>query len=269
MKTSDARELTVEGHGIIRYWIQGSGKDTIVFSHGATVDHGLFEYQIDAFANDYTVIVWDAPAHGDSRPFEGFTLRLAADSLVGILDKESKAKAHLVGQSMGSYVSAIAARFHNERVSSLTVVDGSPVFPSYFNGMDRWLLRITPGILRMYPYKTMLRQIANGIAKTDYGKAYAMRALSRHSKEEIASIMGAVYQGVLEYPDDNRLEVPTLIVFGSEDKTGKVQSYSRKWAERDAIPLRVIDGASHNANMDQPDEFNAVLSEFLLSVAGD
>ena len=57
-----------------------------MFTHGATMDHGLFQHQIEYFAQQYKTIVWDVPKHGLSRPYEGFSLPKAASELIGILD---------------------------------------------------------------------------------------------------------------------------------------------------------------------------------------
>ncbi len=107
-------------NGSVHYWLKGQGDQCIVFTHGATMDHGLFQHQIECFAQQYKVIVWDVPLHGQSRPYNGFSLQKAASELIGILDAEIIEKAHLVGQSMGGYIIRIVARDHPERVLSLT-----------------------------------------------------------------------------------------------------------------------------------------------------
>ncbi|MCL1919379.1 MAG: alpha/beta hydrolase, partial [Peptococcaceae bacterium] len=46
------------------YWIsrtpQAEAK-TLVFTHGAAVDHTMFEKQVEYFKSSCTVIVWDIP----------------------------------------------------------------------------------------------------------------------------------------------------------------------------------------------------------------
>jgi len=83
------------------------------------------------------------------------------------------------------------------------------------------------------------------------------------SKSEIAEIMDAVYRGVKGYRQDRVLPVSLLIIYGDADRTGKVQKYCRKWAERENRPLQIIAYAANNSNMDNPDEFNRILFEFL------
>ncbi len=33
--------------GTIHYWIDGDGEQSIAFTHGATMDHGMFQSQMD------------------------------------------------------------------------------------------------------------------------------------------------------------------------------------------------------------------------------
>ncbi|WP_420627970.1 alpha/beta fold hydrolase [Candidatus Leptofilum sp.] len=261
------KQKTIIGeHGSVHYWVGGQGEPCVVFTHGATMDHGLFEHQIDYFAPNYKLIVWDVPKHGRSRPYEQFSLKNAADALVGILDDEKVEKAHLVGQSMGGYISQIMARDYPERVKSLVAVDSSPMQPSYYSALDKWLLSITSPLLRLYPYNSLIKAIAKQIAVQASAQKYALETLKQLSKTEIADIMGAVYEGVIEFGQEERLPVPILIIYGEADRTGKVRTYSKQWAEREKRPLQIIPNAAHNANMDNPDAFNRILEAFLQQV---
>ena len=259
-------KVTADASGEIHYWIEGQGIECIVFTHGATMDHGLFRHQLHYFSDNYKVIVWDVPLHGLSKPYTGFSLQSAADSLIRILDSEGIDKAHLVGQSMGGYISQYIARDYPERVSSLTAVGSSPLRPSFYSKMDVVLLSITPALLKWFPYRFLIRMIAQQVAVTEEAQSYAYDTLEKLSKAEIIEIMRGVYQGVRDYRDDSALPVPLLIMVGDADITGKVHEYSRQWSEKEDRPLKMIPNAAHNANMDNPGEFNRVLHEYLLTL---
>ncbi len=65
-----------------------------------------------------------------------------------------------------------------------------------------------------------------------------------------------------------RPPVPILAVLGAEDGTGNIAPAARALADRDpAVRLEVLAGASHNANMERPDAFNALVREFLAGLA--
>ena len=206
-------------HGSVHYWVNGQGNYCIIFTHGAAMDHGLFQHQIEYFAQKYRVIVWDVPGHGLSKPYVAFSLPRAASELIGILNREKVEKAHLVGQSMGGYIVQIAARDHPERVMSLTAVGSAPIQPSYYTALDIWLFSIVPHLLRLVPYGRLIKTIAKQIAIKETSQAYAIEALKGLSKTEISEVMGAVYRGVKRYQHDGVLPVSLQIIFGDADRS--------------------------------------------------
>jgi pimeloyl-ACP methyl ester carboxylesterase len=256
------RTLNGKG-GNVHYWVKGRGADCIAFTHGATMDHGMFDEQVNFFSSQYKVITWDVPAHGSSRPYQDFSLQNSADELIRILDQEDAEKAHLVGQSMGGYIIQIAALTYPDRVLTLTALGSSPIQPSYYSAMDNWLLSITPSLLMLYPYNFLIKTIATQIALRQSAQAYAMETLKMLTKREIADIMEKVYKGLQEYKEDFRLPLPILIAYGDSDRSGKVQEYCNRWAERENRDLKIIPNAAHNANMDNPKAFTQTLQDFI------
>ena len=79
--------------GTIRYWTSGreASPVSLIFLPGLTADHRLFDRQIAYFEGKYRVLVWDAPAHGESWPFDfSFTLADKARWLKEILRRATK-----------------------------------------------------------------------------------------------------------------------------------------------------------------------------------
>lgn len=94
--------------GTIHYWTNEifPGRRTMVLLPGLTAGHHLFDKQIEAFEQDYNLLVWDAPGHAASRPFKlNFILMDKTAWLHEILEKEGIRHPVLIGQSMGGYVS--------------------------------------------------------------------------------------------------------------------------------------------------------------------
>jgi pimeloyl-ACP methyl ester carboxylesterase len=253
--------------GTVHYWTNEHTGEPILFTHGATMEHGMFQHQMEHFASDYKVISWDVPLHGLSRPYKDFSLQHATDDLIQVLDAEGIAQAHLVGQSMGGYIIQIAALHYPDRVRSLVPVDSSPIQLSYYSNMDRWLLSITPFLLRLYPYNYLIKTIATQIALDKSVQAYALGVLKTMTTAEIAFIMDKVYKGLLTYEQEYRLPCPLLIVYGDRDRSGRVVEYCKRWAKLEDRELKVIPNAAHNSNQDNPIEFNRVLEEFLTALS--
>ncbi len=78
--------------GTVHYWVarNENTSDCIVFTHGVTADHTMFEKQIPYFSDNYTILLWDVPMHGLSKPYQKFAYRDTAEILHSILQKESR-----------------------------------------------------------------------------------------------------------------------------------------------------------------------------------
>ena len=94
--------------GPIHYWVNADAACSapqLVFLPGLTADHRLFEKQLACFEDKYPVLVWDAPGHASSWPFElRFSLMDKAKWLADILENEHFSAPVIIGQSMGGYV---------------------------------------------------------------------------------------------------------------------------------------------------------------------
>ena len=86
--------------GTIRYWTNhvAQARETLVFLPGLTADHHLFDRQIEYFRGKYSLLVWDAPGHAASWPFQlDFELMDKAEWLDEILTREGFARPVIVG----------------------------------------------------------------------------------------------------------------------------------------------------------------------------
>ena len=76
---------TINGAGgEVHYWIsrpKETSKGAIVFTHGVTADHTMFEKQVEFFEKEYTVITWDVPLHGLSVDYRDFSFTNTAKDL--------------------------------------------------------------------------------------------------------------------------------------------------------------------------------------------
>ena len=106
-----------------------------------TADHTLFTRQAEYSEGKYNLLIWDAPAHGASRPDSDFTYSNAAEDLNGILDENSIASAIMIGQSMGGYIIQSFLLRHPERVSAFIAIDSCPFGEAYYTAADKWWLR--------------------------------------------------------------------------------------------------------------------------------
>lgn len=98
-------------------------KPTLVFVHGAGLDHSLFGLQSRYFAyHGRNVLALDLPGHGRSEGPPLPSIGAMADWLFSVLDAQDIAGASIVGHSMGALVSLEAANRKPERVERIACI---------------------------------------------------------------------------------------------------------------------------------------------------
>lgn len=240
--------------------------DVIVFLHGLTADNTLFEKQTEYFSRKYTVLVWDAPAHGKSRPYSDFTYAHAADDLNGILSSENISSAYFVGQSMGGYIIQAFIPRYPEKVKAFIGIDTCPFGNKYYSKSDKWWLRQIEWMSSIFPHRLLVESVAKGCTRTTYAYNNMFRALTPYSKKELCHLMGIGYAGFLAENNDLKISCPVLILAGEFDRTGKVLKYCESWHNSTGYPYRIIKNAAHNSNADNPEQVNAEIEQFIESL---
>ena len=100
-----------------------AGKPTVVFLHGAGLDHSWFGLQSRYFGyHGHNVLALDFPGHGRSEgpPLE--SVEKMADWVMRALDASKVRSASLVGHSLGSLVAVECAARHPARVERIALI---------------------------------------------------------------------------------------------------------------------------------------------------
>ncbi|MEZ5089005.1 MAG: alpha/beta hydrolase [Micropruina sp.] len=248
-------------------WLTGpDGGPLIALSHGASMDHRMFDEQIGPLADaGYRVLAWDIRGHGRSQPIGRLPIDIAdmTDDLLAILDHlDASGPICVGGQSLGGYVAQDLVRRTPERVAAVVII-GSTCATMPITWWERWGLRSSPWWFAPWPWEHLKRTVAASTALHPEVRIYAKSAIDMMSKSDFLQTWRAVTRSVR--PEDRyRIDVPLLLTHGDQDRTGNVARTAPAWAARDShCHYEVIPDASHSANQDNPDHFNRVLLDFL------
>ena len=258
--------------GTIHYWVSAVAPDSdraLVFLPGLTADHRLFDRQIEYFKEKCRVLVWDAPEHAASWPFDGdFDLGDKACWLDGILEREGISAPVIVGQSMGGYVGQMYAQLFPEKLKGFISIDSAPLQREYVTGAEIWLLKRMEPVYRYYPWKSLLKTGTNGVATSEYGRKLMREIMMTYDGDQnrYARISGHGFRMLAEAMEADlpyALRCPALLICGEKDRAGSCIRYNRAWHKKTGIPIEWIRGAGHNSNTDAPETVNGLIEDFL------
>lgn len=183
---------------------------TVVFLHGMGVAGWMWGYQVDAM-QDYHTLNIDLPGNGQSNQHEWASLADTADQIAAIIRQKGKnQRAHVVGLSLGAYVTLTLMERHPQVVES-AFVSGATAFPI----PSAWLFMLQMRVMALFlKSPLMLRlQIKMLNLPADVIPAYSesFYALSRES-----FLRFAVEVVRFRLPAALRTTtIPTLVVAGS------------------------------------------------------
>ena len=259
-------KLIKSDNGNIHYWIkthENPDAKCIVFTHGLTANHTMFEKQIEYFFLEYTVLTWDVPLHGLSRPYRDFSYERTAIELNRILDKENIAKVILIGMSMGGYPSQMYASMFPDKVEGFVALDTTPFGIGYYSKTDLWWLKQVEPMARLFPDYLLRESMAKSVSKTAYSYSKMKEMLKPLTKAQIIEQMGIAYGKFAIENKNITFSFPVLILVGDSDKTGKVKQYCEDWSSRTGYPLHIIRHAAHFSNGDNPEQVNTEIELFI------
>lgn len=269
-ETTNIQEYVLERKGCpLHYGIGGpEGKQLVVFTHGACVDHHSFDPIVPVVAQQYRVLNWDVRGHGLSQPIgEPFSLPLATEDLLALVDHLGYEKAVFVGHSNGTYISQELAFRHPERVQAMVNADGTCITWKH-TAIENWLLKHSGDLMGLFPFETLKKSGLSQMSANKDVQDYVYQAFSLCTKENFVGIWKGLTSG-LHYEPDYKITQPMLLMHGSDDVLGDIRKIAPLWAAREPnCEYVVIPDARHMAILDNPQFFIKTLMAFLERSAG-
>jgi pimeloyl-ACP methyl ester carboxylesterase len=236
----------------------------LVFVHGAGDDGRVWQPQLTALADEFTVVAWDEPGAGRSSDLPAnFGLSEYADSLAALIEAVALGPAHVVGISWGGTLILELYRHHPELVATLILVD---TYAGWKGSLSKEEVRTrVEGVQRMLAspaeeFDPTLPGLFVGDPPAEFVPLLTdMAADVRPESFRVALLAMAEADQRDLLP---RIAVPTLLIWGEEDVRSPL-SVARQFEK--AIPgtrLVVIPRAGHVSNLERPEEFNNALREF-------
>lgn len=252
----------------IDYRDEGAGVP-VIFIHAFPLNQSMWDDQFSRLRDRFRAISLDLRGFGNSdAPNGAYSIDEMAADVRGLMSALEIDRAVLVGLSMGGYISLAFFRNHPEAVRGLVLADtraGADTqearerrLSSAMKAEREGSRAIGEDMIPLLLGRTTLETRPSVV-----GKVRAM--IEGNSPQGIAGAQRAMAGRRDSINMLSVIDVPALIIVGSEDTLTPVAEAELMWGSIRAARLRTIDSAGHLSNLEQPEEFNAALIDFIAS----
>lgn len=243
-------------NGIQLYYESHGEGPTIVFAHGAGGNHLSWWQQVPYFSRDYRCITFDHRGFHLSPDTDGRGASAFVDDLAGLLDHLEVRETCLVAQSMGGRSAFPFAMAQPQRVKALVMADTVGGVPSRKVGELRQKMQ-DEGL-------TVRSAFAPSFPTRDTMRTFLYRQISGlNPPRGEAEQAGPVADG-----DLSGFRVPTLFLYGAEDRLGHPEVGKLAASIVPGARFVQVPGAGHSVYFERPEEFNEIVAAFFREVSG-
>jgi pimeloyl-ACP methyl ester carboxylesterase len=268
------RSMLAEVNGVkLAFSVSGSGDAVVLLVHGFPLNRSMWEPQLGALRSVCRVIAPDVRGFGASEagPPGPLTMEQHADDLAALLDVlDVREPVIYCGLSMGGYIGFAMWRRHRQRIRAFVLADtrATPDTPEGRAGRFAMAERAellgssAPAVEAMMP-----RMFSPTLRPGTPQEVLVRAMMTSTSARAVAD--GA--RGMAARPDSLELletiDVPTLVIVGEHDQLTPPTDSEAMLARLPNARLERIDMAGHMSNLENPDQFNDVLLEFVRRLA--
>lgn len=254
------------------YYEEVGRGEPLIFIHGHSFDLTEWEPQVQFFANKFRVITYDCRGYGRSTsPIEGMQF-MHVEDLIVLMDSLKIAKAHLVGLSMGGFIITDMLALHQDRILTATAASGDiflvpgPDEPWTEAGISRRREEIHALMQRgtMYQKWEWLDVLMrNGGSTLGEIRRPVWDMIYKWDQWQPLHVEPRLFLGNLavEMLQNQEISVPVMVLTGEVDKNRMNKLLESVPNTRQVI----IPNAGHVSNLEQPDEFNRLVLNLIMS----
>ncbi|MBK8504788.1 MAG: alpha/beta hydrolase [Saprospiraceae bacterium] len=272
MKSDNAyQNLFTEVNNItISYNDVGEGSIPVIFLHGFPFDKSMWKGQLDCLKSSNRVIACDLRGFGKSTDEKTvLSIDLFCEDLVSFMDKLNIEKAIPCGLSMGGYIALRAIERFTERFEALILCDTQCIADNAdvkekrytaieqinLDGADSFNEKFIKSVFHPDSFANKMELVEN------------LRSIvSANSKGIIAAGLTALAERSETCSALDGIHLPTLIICGREDVVTPLSQSQFMHEHIEGSWLKIIEIAGHVSNLEQPEEFNRYLQDFLNSL---
>ena len=266
----------------IAYERAGAGP-ALLFLHNGGTSSTIWRKQVEALSDSFTVVAVDLPGFGQSpRPAEGIDLGDQVALIAALIEELDLAPVVMVGNCMGSNISALVAAAHPELVRGLVLVN--PLTEATFSAgglgtfhkFERWARGPSDVARRVSRKVVPPRLAAKATIRFQLGSKGAAAKLQndpgliacnvrRDQMPALVDVLDDMHAyGAL---DDGRAgELPLCVVWGSQNRVLAPKAMRALSAQLHPDREVVMDGCGHLPMLEDPERLTSIIEDFIVEV---
>ena len=236
----------------------------LVLIHGFLGSSKMWEPQINFFKNHFRVITPDLPGFGKSNKAKSHnSIQSIANLLMDCLEEKKIDKFYLLGHSMGGMIVQEMAKEYGNKIVKLICYSTGPrgEMPGRFESVDQ---------SRENLKKKGLEITVKNIAKTWFVKKENAKYFDICIEAGKQTSTKAADDALIAFKNWNGVDTlkniknETLIVWGDQDKSYNLEQIKTLEKSIKKSKLVIFKNCAHNVHLEQPDQFNNTIKNFLL-----
>lgn len=237
---------------------------TIVFIHGAGMDHTVWTLQSRYFAHHgYSVLAVDLPGHGGSQGPHLSSIEEMADWLQRLIQKLSTGPVQTVGHSMGALVALETAAQYPDLQISLSLLGISVPMPVNPELLAKTQNDIPEAVRLIVTWAFGKRSHIGGTSAPGlWMLGVARQLLLKSGVGQLHADFQACHQYLNGIPAANRVQCPTILIAASDDRMTPPAAAQIIGENIANSQIKVIPHAGHMMMIEKPDQTLQILWEF-------
>jgi pimeloyl-ACP methyl ester carboxylesterase len=264
-------QYPIAANGVTTRVLDSGGQgDLLLMLHGVGARADRFRFNVDGLGKaGYRAVAVDLPGHGlADKGAQSYSVPYYADFVIGLLNALGTDRAGLIGTSLGGNIGAQVAVMAPERVSSLVMIGTMGVVPLGLETRTAISMSIRNrakdgigGKLRFVLHRHEL--ITEEWIEEEFrinnspGSDEAFELISEYFAEKVDNdVVGDRLLTVAE-------RIPMLLVWGGDDEMITPEVGYAAQHTLPGTPLVLLSGTGHVPYLERPDDFDALVTEFL------
>ncbi|MBC7555930.1 MAG: alpha/beta fold hydrolase [Chryseobacterium sp.] len=251
---------------MLHYETSGNGKENLVLLHGFMENLEIWKFLEPHLSDKFKIIKIDLPGHGKSLDYgEINSMEMMAKEVEKVISELNLDKIHLLGHSMGGYVSLAFAELFPDKLKSITLFfstfladdeEKKEVRRKSFRIIkDAFVHYINVGIPNLFNPNE--KNILEG--KINFAREIALSTNN-------SSVLAAV-KGMIERTDKlqmlENLDAKIVVICGKHDSAVNTEKTLKNLPEKTTVKSYVLD-CGHNGHLEKPEICAAIINTELL-----